>query len=584
MDLLDRHPLLDWLPDETLFSLVGRLHRFWGFSLASQTCHTLFMHSQQGSQHDLPSRLAEFVSQTNGRYGTPADLARVHTLLAYYLPFRTEKDVEAAIACMSAHNVAHLKLRLGILTSRFRAHHPLKACPHCIDEDVERYGWSYWHLSHQLPGVWVCHKHMCRLRVSSLKATGVGRFQWVLPSKCDLRMIGCQDEQIPVSPDDAALVLSQLIIDITTRVKTGEYSSNLLDDVYRWRLAELGWVREGGRLRWSHISESYCSYVQSLIGCSDIPDDMRDQDRVVIQLGRMLRRPRSGTHPLRHHLIIHWLFKNFDAFSDAVKNHSGGGNASIEMGSDASEFAKCGSRRATQQRAFRELLLTGGISLTAAARKIEIDVATAMAWAAKMGISVSGSRRPKKMKSEQRSEAIEMLRHGAEKAEVAVHVGVTTQTITRLILTEVGLHDEWRNAKLSLQRDRCRAIWGSLISDYGSSGVKLLRAMEPAVFAWLYRNDRNWLSGNKPAAVRSQSSANRVDWDSRDRKLSHDVRVVAEALWATHPGELVKLWQLCQELPELKAKLGALDRLPLTRQVLENVISARKKSAAKLLL
>ena len=33
-DLLDRLELLDWLPGETLFSLVSRLHRFWGYSLA----------------------------------------------------------------------------------------------------------------------------------------------------------------------------------------------------------------------------------------------------------------------------------------------------------------------------------------------------------------------------------------------------------------------------------------------------------------------------------------------------------------------------------------------------------------------
>lgn len=583
-DLLDQLALVDWLPEETLFSLASRLHHFWGMPLARQTCSALFMHPQQGSQHDLPSRLATFVSQTNGRYGTVVELARARTLLSYYLPFKTEQEVEAAVASMAASNVAHLKLRLGILTSRFRAHHPLKACPHCIQEDVERHGWSYWHLPHQFPGVWVCLKHMCRLHVSSLKATGVGRFHWVLPRQSGLRMMGGQDDLVAVDPDDAALGLARLITDITTRVKQGGCATNVLSQVYRARLAELGWMRAGASLRWPEISESYCGYVRALVGCSDVPEDMQDQGRVVIQLGRMLRSARSGTHPLRHHLIIHWLFKDFAAFADAVRRHSGRATFASDEERMSKASSKCGLEFDVRQRLLRELLSTDGYTLTGAARTIGIDVATAMAWAAKMGISVSGFRRPKKLKHDQRLQALVMLRHGSEKSEVAKAVGVSTQTVTRLLLTEVGLHEEWRNAKLLLQRDRCRATWSSLVANYGSAGAKILRAMEPAVFAWLYRNDRDWLSANKPLVNRKPGGERRVDWDSRDRTLSQDVRVVADRLGQSRPGELIKLWQVYQELPELKAKLSALDRLPLTRKVLEDLISTRRKMAANSLV
>lgn len=583
-DLLDQLALVDWLPEETLFSLASRLHRFWGMPLARQTCSALFMHPQQGSQHDLPSRLATFASQTNGRYGTVVDLAHSRTLLSYYLPFKAEQEVDAAVASMAASSVAHLKLRLGILTSRFRAHHPLKACPHCIQEDVERHGWSYWHLPHQFPGVWVCLKHECRLRVSSLKATGVGRFHWVLPPQSGLRMMGVPDRQFAVGPDDPALGLARLITDITTRVKQGGCATNVLFQVYRTRLADLGWMRAGASLRWAEISESYCHYVRALVGCPDVPEDMQDQGRVVIQLGRMLRSARSGTHPLRHHLIIHWLFGDFAAFADAVRGHSG--KATFTSGEERASkaFSMCGLQFDERQRLLKELLSSDGYTLTGAARTIGIDVATAMAWAAKMGISVSGFRRPKKLKHDQRLQALVMLKHGSEKSEVAKAVGVSTPTVTRLLLTEVGLHEEWRNAKLLLQRDRCRATWSSLVANCGSAGAKILRAMEPAVYAWLYRNDRDWLVGKKPLLTRSPGGERRVDWDSRDRSLSQDVRVVADRLGQSRPDELIKLWQVYQELPELKAKLGALDRLPLTRKVLEDLISTRRKMAANSLV
>lgn len=32
-------------------------------------------------------------------------------------------------------------------------------CPECVAEDIRVLGESYWHLSHQLPGCLVCHRH-----------------------------------------------------------------------------------------------------------------------------------------------------------------------------------------------------------------------------------------------------------------------------------------------------------------------------------------------------------------------------------------------------------------------------------------
>lgn len=87
---------------------------------------------------------------------------------------------------MSSNSVAYLKLRLGILTSRFRANHPLKACSQCMEQDIRETGWAYWHLKHQFPGVWMCTTHKQQLLLSTLKANGVKRFQWLLPHWSEL--------------------------------------------------------------------------------------------------------------------------------------------------------------------------------------------------------------------------------------------------------------------------------------------------------------------------------------------------------------------------------------------------------------
>ncbi|WIT14159.1 TniQ family protein [Paucibacter sediminis] len=173
--------LLQWLPGETLFSLVSRLHRLWGHRLADQTADVLFGRRRQGYQHDFPSGLHEFEQNTAGLLGDVKAIALERTLLRFYRPFLSSAKVDEAIAAMAGPSVAHLKFRLGLLTSRFRAHHPLKACAACIAEDRTTYGWAWWHLDHQYPGFWVCLTHGERLLESATKTNGVARFQWQLP-------------------------------------------------------------------------------------------------------------------------------------------------------------------------------------------------------------------------------------------------------------------------------------------------------------------------------------------------------------------------------------------------------------------
>jgi hypothetical protein len=70
----------------------------------------------------------------------------------------------------------------------------------------------------------------------------------------------------------------------------------------------------------------------------------------------------------------------------------------------------------------------------------------------------------------------------------------------------------------------------------------------------------------------ARSPAARVDWDLRDRRLSEQVRRVSLDLYEAVPARRIKLFQLYQRLPELKAKLFKMDCLPLTRAVLYDLL------------
>ena len=578
-DFFGNPAFLSWLPGETLFSLVSRHHFFWGHAVSARTCDQFFDHPRAGSQHDLPSRLSNFLARTGGRFGNVEKVAKEHTLLAYYAAFISAEELENAIACMAGDSVAHLKLRLGILTSRFRANHPLKACPTCITEDHSAFGWAYWHVDHQYPGVWICQKHGRPLRESTLKATGVERFQWHLPSEEHFRAWPAE-KRITVQGAQAALQsLSRQVLDLVSQASVQTIDTSRLHEVYRAELMRRQWVTQGGCFRMSVISASFLDHVKHLRAVPELEALPTTADEAAIQLGRLLRPPRSGTHPLRHMVLINWLFGSAEAFwqaeASALNPHVAWPIAIFSPDEKSDDSSKDPRREQ-----LIGLLTVQKQSARMAAAAIGIDVGTAMSWAAQAGLSIS--RRPKKLVAELRQRTIAELQNGIDKAVVAANAQISVGTITKLLLSEVGLHAAWRQAREHRARAMAREVWIQLLQTHPGVGAKFLRALEPAVYARLYRNDRAWLDSHKPdqQALPARSGGLHVLWDERDQTLSAEIIQAVRVLRKGAGARQVKLWQIYQAVPALKAKLAVLDRLPLTRRAIDQAIQRHGAESA----
>ncbi len=565
-------PFLDWLPGETLFGLCSRLHRLWGHAFSWQTTEHLFGDRRSGTHHDLPNRLEEFSRRTDQRYGTAIPIATERTLLRFYSPFMSPQDVLAAAEAMQGTSVAHLKFRLGLLTSRFRANHPLKACLTCMGNDVKSSGWSTWRIAHQFPGVWWCSEHDEPLLTSSIKSTGVERFLWHLPELKNLTRPNAAPHR--ASQELALRKLGNLVHELLgCSFKAGWLDASSVQGACQARMLEMGLLMPSGRARASEAAAIYLAHCEELRSVSELFALPSNLDMAKSEIGRLTRSLRSGTHPVRLLVAINWLFSDASDFiahygrgdPPAQDDHRGGVRpAAGDIGTD--------SRKA------RVLELIGaGQSTTSVARSAGIAIGTAMSWAAEAGIATR--RRSKILIGALRESLLSDLRQGADKQAAAARHGVSVETVTRTLHTEVGLHQAWRAARFSRARDEARAAWLTLQADFSAAGTKLIRAMNPAAYAWLYRNDRDWLTSHTPGARNPGlvQRASSVKWDERDRELCSAVERTVHALVMACPGQPVLLWHIYQALPELKPKLSKLDRLPLTRQALE--LSVRRKRA-----
>jgi hypothetical protein len=161
---------------------------------------------------------------------------------------------------------------------------------------------------------------------------------------------------------------------------------------------------------------------------------------------------------------------------------------------------------------------------------------------------------------------------GMSKSTAATTHGVSVQAITRFLRTEPGLHQTWQDAVFQNVQTKARKTWSSALEKFGHLGTKWIRAQEPSIYAWLYRNDRVWLQSNQPPVLARSASNVHINWDHRDLALSAAAEKVVEKLKAGQSNKPLHLWLIYQAMPELKPKLSALDKLPLTRRVIERAL------------
>jgi hypothetical protein len=117
-----------------------------------------------------------------------------------------------------------------------------------------------------------------------------------------------------------------------------------------------------------------------------------------------------------------------------------------------------------------------------------------------------------------------------------------------------------------------RKQWKDICSQNQHQGVKWLRQQENigALYAWLYRNDRNWLLDNTPQPVKVTVANTKVDWEKRDRELLASLEVLDSKKSREYfRFRKSKTWFIRHS--EAQAILGKhLDKLPLCKSFIDS--------------
>ena len=174
--------VLDWLPGESLYSLIARNHAVRGHIAPMDTINDFFGMSKDRRLIDGRTELDCLIERTEGSLGSSEEILTGHTVLRAYMPLLRQREKRFLLPPGRLGGISMLKFPFGLHTGRFRSLYPLKGCRACVEEDRAETGMPYWRLEHQFPGVWICPKHNLPLFRTNVEPSRSDRVHLIVPS------------------------------------------------------------------------------------------------------------------------------------------------------------------------------------------------------------------------------------------------------------------------------------------------------------------------------------------------------------------------------------------------------------------
>ncbi|MEG5264898.1 TnsD family Tn7-like transposition protein [Pseudomonas sp. JDS28PS106] len=184
----------------------------------------------------------------------------------------------------------------------------------------------------------------------------------------------------------------------------------------------------------------------------------------------------------------------------------------------------------------------------------------------------SAKLRPKVLKGDTRSLILARLATGESKSSICADFRITISTVNKLLRSEPITQESWMtHHEVSLRAQR-RFLWAAAVKANPNAGISSIRSTIPNVYAWLYRNDRDWLKGqSRVLPVQRQGNNAGVDWQARDTNLVEAITLAINSQLGIGMNREFSRESLNLLVPYLSKALQNAERYPRTRKLLRQL-------------
>lgn len=475
--------------DETIYSWVARLYRLHGGLGRREFSRLLFGDSAAGLRCDFPSRLGYLSRLAGGDVGD-ADAALIkRTIYGIHAPFLSvEADAKIREGFIGRGSSGALRA-LGIPRSGWSRINSLKFCSLCASDQQTHAGTAWWLTSQQLPSSFVCEAHGVWLfeQVTS-RHRGVTD-DFYLPNVLGARPCAS-------APRGAQAYRSIEKLGTWGRYFRGQRANSFTDTPlrYAYLLAAKarGLTALDGSLRMHAVRDAFVEHFDGsleLFG-EDFLGDILGTSCGFLPL--LVRRFPGHRHPVKHLLMMSFLFETLDEFTETFDQAA----TLWREGGEAAVFAELSDGKSALLN-----MVAAGKSVSEAAARMGIPVSQATRTLDNLG-AVDRPRRPRIIGTVREVELRRLLVEGRSRAEIAQAVNVRRAFIKDYLSSRPELKLQWEAAHFLRQREVHRARLSEMLKEHSDLSIKAIRRLPGNVFQWLYNHDRDWLCEVLPAIWR----------------------------------------------------------------------------------
>lgn len=161
----------DFYPDELVYSVLARYYMQSGYIRYTFAAEDLFQSKTVRPDIEFVNLYTQDALHMLIRKMSMEEVIEKHTMFPYYGRFLTKERRNKAFQALVSMQGDYHNL-LPIPKRKDNRQRYLRYCPLCVNEDREKYGCTYWHRGHQMPGICVCPKHGCLLVDSDVLISG----------------------------------------------------------------------------------------------------------------------------------------------------------------------------------------------------------------------------------------------------------------------------------------------------------------------------------------------------------------------------------------------------------------------------
>ncbi|MBB4825593.1 transposase-like protein [Sporosarcina luteola] len=555
-------------PDELLYSGFARYHDHSGNISSKQTMKELFGNMTSVAVVDFPNNLEVFYNNIV-HFNPPNinDLVTNHTMYNYYTAFQSDEMKSRAFDYITnGGKPGAIHMFLGIAASTIKNWYYLRFCSSCVQQDRERYGEAYWHMSHQLPKVFYCHLHQELLHHSTIEFRNPHKHEFISAEKADLlspRLITVFSSKL----EQQLKKLSDESINLIRYVENTQIQD--FTQIYKYLMQVNGYANHFGKVHQQHFTQQFKQYYGeeflTLVDCNF------DEHSDTSWLRSIVRKHRKAFHPVQHLLLLQFLSVSFKDLQNYIgKKYEPFGQAPYYCLNPAAEHYKqlvISNVAVTTCTDTRNPVGTFSCDcgFVYSRRGPDVDKSAAL----KVG-------RIKNFGPVWQAKLMQLATSGLSLYGIAQVLECDYATVKKYISNSKDKSLNHKDPLMDLRIQK-EAEWLKLIEKYANFTVTQLRDINSALYAWHYRNNREWLKENSPRMKEKVTANNRVDWEKRDLEILHLVKKAIKKLYAVEKPIYVNKSRVAKEIGQLSLLEKLLDKLPKTKEYLNKHLETREQ-------